>query len=187
MCGFSYLEAALLIRESGGTYSYWYECYGRIPAFLVCWFWSVMDGPSGAAIVGLTFAQYVVAPFYPGCYASSLLMKLVAYATIMALTVMNSMSVKLSNYLQIVTMAAKVLVLAILIGTGFYNLAIGRNVGLVDAFEGSSPKAVSYAIAFYTCMWTYGGWERVCQCFDEIENPKRNMPIILMGKRLRTN
>ena len=60
LCGFSYLEAALLIRESGGTYSYWYECYGRIPAFLVCWFWSVMDGPSGAAIVGLTFAQYVV-------------------------------------------------------------------------------------------------------------------------------
>ena len=30
-------------------------------------------------------------------------------------------------------------------------------------------------------MWSYGGWERVCQCFDEIKNPKRNMPIIISG------
>lgn len=39
----------------------------------------------------------------------------------------------------------------------------------------------AYAVAFYTCMWSYGGWERVCQCFDEIKNPKRNMPIIISG------
>ena len=79
-------------------------------------------------------------------------------------------------------MAAKVLVLLLITSTGFYNLATGKNVGLVDSFDGSSPKAVSYAVAFYTCMWSYGGWERVCQCFDEIQNPKRNMPIILMGE-----
>ena len=30
-------------------------------------------------------------------------------------------------------------------------------------------------------MWSYGGWERVCQCFDEIKEPKRNMPIIISG------
>ena len=66
------------------------------------------DGPSGAAIVGLTFAQYVAAPFYEGCYAPPILLKLIAYATIMLLTIMNSMSVKVSNYLQIITMAGKV-------------------------------------------------------------------------------
>ena len=67
-----------------------------------------LDGPSGAAIVGLTFAQYVAAPFYEGCYAPPILLKLIAYATIMLLTIMNSMSVKVSNYLQIITMAGKV-------------------------------------------------------------------------------
>ena len=69
---------------------------------------SFSDGPSGAAIVGLTFAQYVAAPFYEGCYAPPILLKLIAYATIMLLTIMNSMSVKVSNYLQIITMAGKV-------------------------------------------------------------------------------
>ena len=44
--GLSYLEVALLIRQSGGTYSYWYEAYGRIPAFLICWFWSVIGKSS---------------------------------------------------------------------------------------------------------------------------------------------
>ena len=29
-------------------------------------------------------------------------------------------------------------------------------------------------------MWSYGGWERVCQCFDEIKNPSKNIPIILV-------
>ena len=83
-----------------------------------------------------------VTPFYPGCYASSLLLKFVAYATIMTLTVMNSMSVKVSNYLQIITMAAKVLVLALITGAGFYNLAIGNNVGLVDTFEGNTETLI---------------------------------------------
>ena len=77
----SYLEVALLIRESGGTYAYWYEAFGRIPAFLVCWFWSVIDGPSGCVIVGLTFAQYVAAPFYPGCYPAQILVKIIAFAS----------------------------------------------------------------------------------------------------------
>lgn len=211
LCGMSYLEMALLIRESGGTYSYWYKCYGKVPAFLICWFWSAMgkkwlndernicfsDGPSGAAIVGLTFAQYVAAPFYEGCYAPPILLKLIAYATIMLLTIMNSMSVKISNYLQIITMAGKVFgellpavsifdqclisVLSLISIFGVYNLAIGKNAGLQNAFEGSSPNVAAYAVAFYTCMWSYGGWERVCQCFDEIKNPKRNMPIIISG------
>ena len=115
----------------------------------------------------------------------------------MLLTIMNSMSVKVSNYLQIITMAGKVFgellpavavfdqglisVLSLISIFGIYNLAIGKNAGLQNAFEGSSPNVAAYAVAFYTCMWSYGGWERVCQCFDEIKNPKRNMPIIISG------
>ena len=155
-----------------------------------------LDGPSGAAIVGLTFAQYVAAPFYEGCYAPPMLVKLIAYAVIMLLTVLNSTSVKASKNLQIITMAGKVLgnlcqksafstililVLGLIACFGIYNLAIGKAVGLEDAFEGSSTNVAAYGVAFYTCMWSYGGWERVCQCFDEVKNPKRNMPIIISG------
>ena len=51
-----------------------------------------LDGPSGMALVALTFAQYVVTPFYAGCYPPPILMKLIAYAVIIALTVLNAMS-----------------------------------------------------------------------------------------------
>ena len=50
-----------------------------------------LDGPSGMALVALTFAQYVVTPFYAGCYPPPILMKLIAYAVIIALTVLNAM------------------------------------------------------------------------------------------------
>ena len=64
----------------------------------MCWFWSVIDGPSGAVIVGLTFAQYIAAPFYPGCYASQLLIKLVCFLSVMALSIINGMSVKVMDH-----------------------------------------------------------------------------------------
>ena len=51
-----------------------------------------LDGPSGMALVAQTFAQYVVTPFYAGCYPPPILMKLIAYAVIIALTVLNTMS-----------------------------------------------------------------------------------------------
>ena len=90
------------------------------------------------------------------------------------------MSVKASNFIQIFTMAAKFIVLALIGIAGIYNIAIGEYGSLTNAFEGSSTSVGSYGVAFYTCMWSYGGWERVCQCFDEIKNPSKNIPIILM-------
>lgn len=177
--GLSYLEVALLIRQSGGTYAYWYEAFGPIPAFLVCWFWSVIDGPAGCVIVGLTFAQYAAAPFYPGCYPPQLLIKVMAFGSILFLSVINGLSVKASNYIQIFTMASKFIVLAVIGIAGIYNIAIGQYGSLENAFEGSSTSPGAYGVAFYTCMWSYGGWERIFQCFDELKNPSKNAPIIL--------
>jgi L-type amino acid transporter 5 len=64
-------------------------------------------------------------------------------------------------------------------GSGIYNICIGRFGSLENAFVGSSKNVGDYGVAFYTCMWSYGGWERVCQCFDEIKNPSKNIPIII--------
>ncbi|CBY34665.1 unnamed protein product, partial [Oikopleura dioica] len=186
LCGFSYLEVALLIRQSGGTYAYWYEAFGRVPAYFVCWFWSVIDGPAGLVIVGLTLADNILAPFYPGCFPPQILVKMVAYIAVLLLSVLNGYSVALSNKLQIVTMAGKVLVLCMIGGAGIYNIIIGQTGSLSSGFEGSSTSVADYAVAFYTCMWSYGGWERVCQCFEEIKNPSRNIPIIIGASILLT-
>ena len=107
-------------------------------------------------------------------------MKLLAYGTIMVITLVNSMSVKASNYLNIITMASKLFVLSLIAVAGIYNIAIGKNIGLIDAFEGSSTNPASYAVGFYTCMWSYGGWERICQCYEEVKNPNKNIPIIII-------
>jgi len=60
-------------------------------------------------------------------------------------------------------MAGKVLVLCMIGGAGIYNIIIGQTGSLSSGFEGSSTSVADYAVAFYTCMWSYGGWERVCQ------------------------
>jgi len=122
----------------------------------------------------------VAAPFFPGCYPAQLLIKLIAFAAIIFLSVINGLSVKASNSIQIFTMAAKILVLTIFCLVGVYNLCIGKFGSLENSLQGSSTDVGAYGVAFYTCMWSYGGWERVCQCFDEIKNPSKNIPIILV-------
>lgn len=137
-------------------------------------------------IVGLTLADNILAPFYPGCYPPQTLVKMVAFIAVLLLSVINGYSVPLSNKLQILTMAGKILVLGMIGGAGIYNIIIGQTGSLSTGFEGSSTNVADYAVAFYTCMWSYGGWERVCQCFEEIKNPSKNIPIIIGASILLT-
>ena len=49
--GVSYTEVAMLVKESGGSYAYWLAAFGPVPSFLVCWYWSVVDGPASSAML----------------------------------------------------------------------------------------------------------------------------------------
>uniref|UniRef100_A0A914Z3D8 Amino acid permease n=1 Tax=Panagrolaimus superbus TaxID=310955 RepID=A0A914Z3D8_9BILA len=61
---YCYIELGLLLRESGGDYSYIYYAFGSLASFLRLWVEAVVVRPGTEAIVALTFGTYVVAPFY---------------------------------------------------------------------------------------------------------------------------
>ena len=63
----SYIELGLMIPKSGGEYQYLKEAYGDLFAFLLAWTNIIVTSPSAFAIIAFGFAQYVTAPFYPGC------------------------------------------------------------------------------------------------------------------------
>lgn len=60
-----------MIPESGGMYCYLHEAFGALPAFLYMWVTTVIRNSAGAAIVALTFANYLLQPLFPGCEAVS--------------------------------------------------------------------------------------------------------------------
>jgi L-type amino acid transporter 9 len=66
-----------MIPRSGGEYSYLFEAYsplsrvvGPVPAFLFAWIMMTLLRPASVAIITLTFATYVLEPFYDVCDAS---------------------------------------------------------------------------------------------------------------------
>ncbi|MPC81736.1 Asc-type amino acid transporter 1 [Portunus trituberculatus] len=54
-----------MIPQSGGNYTYLHEAYGPLPAFILLWMTVTISIPGSRAVAALSFANYVVQPFFP--------------------------------------------------------------------------------------------------------------------------
>ena len=55
------------VPRSGGDYAYIKFAFGPLLAFLYLWAALLVIMPAGNAIIALTFANYILEPFYPEC------------------------------------------------------------------------------------------------------------------------
>lgn len=67
-----------MIPKSGGDYAYIGTAFGPLPAFLYLWVALLILVPTGNAITALTFAQYLLQPFWPSCDAPAVPVQLLA-------------------------------------------------------------------------------------------------------------
>lgn len=77
-----YAELGTALPISGGDYAYINEAYGSFPAFLYLWDALIIFVPTTNAIMGLTFSNYVLQPFFNDCPVPILATQLLAAATI---------------------------------------------------------------------------------------------------------
>lgn len=75
-----YAELGTMIPMSGGDYAYILAAFGPFAAFLQLWTMLVIVQPAGNAIVALTFANYVLRPFFNDvdCIPPPLALRLIA-------------------------------------------------------------------------------------------------------------
>ncbi|XP_026315088.1 b(0,+)-type amino acid transporter 1-like [Hyposmocoma kahamanoa] len=93
------------------------------------------------------------------------------------MTYINITSVKLFVKVQNVFGICKVAACLIVIGGGIYEIARGNTKNLNKGFEGSNMEAGGIALALYSGLWAYDGWNSVTVVTEEIINPGVNVPL----------
>lgn len=62
-----YIELGTTFPKSGSDFHYLQKIWGELPAFLLMWKGLVISAPSFNVVLSLTFANYILAPFFPHC------------------------------------------------------------------------------------------------------------------------
>ncbi|XP_026727059.1 large neutral amino acids transporter small subunit 2 [Trichoplusia ni] len=170
-----YAELGTSITRSGGDYAYIYAAFGPLPAFLRMWIALLIIRPTTQAIVALTFGHYVVKPFYPECEPPEQAVKLLAAVCLCILTAINCISVRWTMRIQDVFTSSKLLALIVIIISGIYYICIGHSENFQGAFDGEF-SAGNIALAFYSGLFAFGGWNYLNFVTEELQDPYKNLP-----------
>ncbi|CAG9098624.1 hypothetical protein JYU34_002426 [Plutella xylostella] len=170
-----YAELGTSITRSGGDYAYIYTAFGPLPAFLRMWIALLIIRPTTQAIVALTFGHYVVKPFFPECDPPQNAVKLLAAVCLCVLTAINCISVRWTMRIQDVFTTSKLLALVVIIISGVYYICIGHTENFENSFEGEYG-AGKMALAFYSGLFAFGGWNYLNFVTEELQDPYKNLP-----------
>ncbi|XP_014667469.1 PREDICTED: large neutral amino acids transporter small subunit 2-like [Priapulus caudatus] len=173
---YCYCELGTLIQRSGADYAYIYEAFGPLLAFMRLWVECVIVRPCSQAIVAMTFGIYILKPFYTECEPPDDAVRLLAAVCIIVLMFINCVNVKWAMRVQDVFTFAKLLSLAIIVITGIVMLCLGNFENFHSPFSNTTTDVTSIALAFYSGLFAYNGWNYLNFVIEELQEPEKNLP-----------
>uniref|UniRef100_A0A0N5AX83 Y+L amino acid transporter 2 n=1 Tax=Syphacia muris TaxID=451379 RepID=A0A0N5AX83_9BILA len=163
---YCYAELGTFIRLSGGDYAYVLAAFGPLLGFLRMWIECIIVRPCTITAVSITFATYILRPFFNNCSAPFLTPQLLAGTCIVLLALVNCLSMKFVTFIQNFFTAGKLAALTLIIFTGIILIVYGRT----DLQPGK------IALAFYSGLWAYNGWNYLNFITEELIEPTKNLP-----------
>nr|XP_009682214.1 PREDICTED: b(0,+)-type amino acid transporter 1-like [Struthio camelus australis] len=176
----SYAELGTIIKESGGEYIYILRIFGSFPAFLFAYSSVILVRPASLAAICLSFSEYAVAPFYPGCSSPQIVIRFTAAACILLLTIINCLNVRLATSIMNIFTAAKLLALLVIVVGGLVLLAKGQTQSFQNAFQNTTAGIGPVGVAFYQGLWSYDGWNNLNYVTEELKKPEVTLPRAMM-------
>ncbi|KAL1924785.1 uncharacterized protein VTP21DRAFT_4439 [Calcarisporiella thermophila] len=186
---FSYVELGTTFPQSGGEALYLEKAFGGLPSFLFSFVAIVVLKPGSLAIITVVFAEYICRLIYHTAFdgdASDIpewTIKLLSILCILVLTVINAVGVKFATRTQDMFTILKLLAMLAIAITGIVVLARGSNSGNFTSGDIMGDwKSISfgdYALALYSALWSYDGWNNLNYVSGEMKDPARDLPRII--------
>jgi len=171
---YCYAELGCMIKKSGADYAYIHFSFGPFLAFIRLWIECVILRPCIGAIQALTFALYILKPFFPECEPPQDSIRVLAAACICLLCFINCYSVKWASLVQDYFTYAKLFALVLICLTGFVQLGQGKTEFFT--WDGTEKDPTVIALSFYSGLFSYTGWNYLNFIIEEMKNPVRDLP-----------
>ncbi len=183
LCGaLTLAEISGAYPRTGGVYVFIREAWGRLPAFLFGWAELVMIRAAALGAISTTFAEYLirVTGNNPALEPYATYTHWVAATAIFIAGSINYLGVKRAGVMVNMATAAKVLGLLTVIGLAFL-IGLPQTGGhYTPAIPEGSFSVAAFGLALVSVLWVYDGWADVSFIAGEVENPKRNLPRVLI-------
>lgn len=180
----AYAELGALFPRVGGQYAYLRDAFHPLVGFLYGWALLAIIETGGIAAVAMTFGQYALR--LVGRAGGD--PRPLAVGAIAILTVVNWLGVKPGSRVLNVFVVLKVLAIAVLIFAGLLlpvPAAAAHAAGAAAAGTAAPAAGGTGLLAFGTALvpilFAYGGWQNANYIAEEVERPRRNLPLALLG------
>ncbi|HZI22745.1 MAG TPA: amino acid permease [Gemmatimonadales bacterium] len=172
-----FAELATRHPRAGGKYVYVREAFGRRAAFVVGWVEGLAIYPVAIAAIAVVAGEYAgrLAGLAPGHT------RWVGVAVATFFTALNLAGVATGRWAQNLATAAKVLAL---VGVVVLAFAAGSGTGWHTSLPGAPRGWAAFgalAVAFQAVIWTYYGYLDAGKIAEEVVDPGRTLPRILLG------
>jgi APA family basic amino acid/polyamine antiporter len=173
---FVYAELAARRPAVGGQYAYLREAFHPLVGFLYGWVLLLVIQTGGMAAVTVTFARYLLE-----LTAWPISERALVVITMVALTIVNCLGVKLGSRMQSVLMLLKIAAIAGLIAAGLFLVRSPHPLlhPLLDR-PPSLDLLTAIGAAMVPVLFAFGGWQTSNFIAEEVKDPARNLSRALL-------
>jgi APA family basic amino acid/polyamine antiporter len=175
-----YAELATSFPRAGGKYVYAREAFGPVAGFVSGWNELAVAKACSGAAKAVVIAEYIVLLTRSGS------IRIVAILLILGLAAINLAGLRAGTLFQNITTLIKAAILAG-IAVAAFSVGSARGFNPETPLTPETSLLLGFAVSYQLVAFTYYGWDDVGKMAEEIKDPGRTIPrILLLGCALVT-
>jgi len=175
LCGaLTYAELGANLPRSGGEYNFLSRLYHPCAGFISGWVSATVGFAAPVALAAMTFGAYLSAVF------PNILPSWSAVSLVILLTAIHCLSRQTSSSVQQAFTGLKILLILVFCAVIFIWGGTPQSIDLMpQAGDEKLLLSGAFAVSLIYVNYAYTGWNAATYVTSELDNPQRNLPIVL--------